>query len=122
MTDNKPEQPEQPKKAQTRITIDMPKDLRATYANVAFINYTPAEVVIDFAQVLPRMPRGTITARIILSPIHAKLLQAALAQNVANFERQFGEIRIPQRTNLADDFFSFPHEGGDDEDKPDGSA
>jgi hypothetical protein len=122
MTDKKPEQPEQPKKAQTRITIDLPKELKAAYANVAFINYTPAEVVIDFAQVLPRMPRGTVTARIILSPIHAKLLQAALAQNIANFERQFGEIRIPQRTNLADDFFRFPHEGGDDEDKPDESA
>jgi hypothetical protein len=116
MTTNNPEKP-QP--TQTRITIDLPKDLRAVYANVAFINYTPAEVVIDFAQVLPRMPRGSVTARVIMSPIHAKLLQAALAQNVANFERQFGEIRIPQRTTLADDFFRFPDEGGEDEEKKD---
>ena len=53
MTDNVPEQPKQ-----TRITIDLPKDLKAVYANVAFINYTPAEIVLDFAQVLPRTPRG----------------------------------------------------------------
>jgi hypothetical protein len=118
MTTNNPDvPPQQQKPPQSRITIDLPKDLTPAYANVAFINYTPAEVVIDFAQVLPRMPRGTVTARVIMSPIHAKLLQAALAQNVANFERQFGEIRIPQRTNLADDFFRFPHEGGEEEEK-----
>jgi len=112
MTENVPEPPKQ-----TRITIDLPKELKAVYANVAFINYTPAEMVLDFAQVLPRTPRGALTARVIMSPIHAKLLHAALGQNLANFERQFGEIRIPSRTNLADDFFRFPGEGGDDEGK-----
>jgi hypothetical protein len=110
MTENtansNPPQPAQP----TRISIDLPKELKAVYANVAFINFTPAEMVIDFAQVLPRTPRGALTARVIMSPIHAKLLHAALGQNLANFERQFGEIRIPTRTNLADDFFRFPGE------------
>ena len=110
MTENtansNPPQPAQP----TRISIDLPKELKAVYANVAFINFTPAEMVIDFAQVLPRTPRGALTARVIMSPIHAKLLHAALGQNLANFERQFGEIRIPIRTNLADDFFRFPGE------------
>ena len=110
MTENtansNPPQPTQP----TRISIDLPKELKAVYANVAFINFTPAEMVIDFAQVLPRTPRGALTARVIMSPIHAKLLHAALGQTLANFERQFGEIRIPTRTNLADDFFRFPGE------------
>ena len=107
MSDNPSDTPQaQP----TRISIDLPKELKAVYANVAFINFTPAEMVIDFAQVLPRTPRGTLTARIIISPIHAKLLHAALGQNLANFERQFGEIRIPHRTNLADDFFRFQGE------------
>jgi len=112
MTENVPEPPKQ-----TRITIDLPKELKAVYANVAFINYTPAEMVLDFAQVLPRTPRGALTARVIMSPIHAKLLHAALGQNLANFERQFGEIRIPSRTNLADDFFRFPGESGEDDGK-----
>jgi hypothetical protein len=109
MTDNTPDQPPQPPQP-TRISIDLPKELKAVYANVAFINFTPAEMVLDFAQVLPRTPRGALTARVIMSPIHAKLLHAALGQNLANFERQFGEIRIPTRTNLADDFFRFPGE------------
>lgn len=116
MTESTPEQPKQ-----TRITIDLPKDLKPVYSNVAFINYTPAEVVLDFAQVLPRTPRGALMARIIMSPIHAKLLHAALGQNLANYEHQFGEIQLPHpRPNIADNFFRFPGEGGDDEGKQDG--
>ncbi len=116
MTEPTPEQPKQ-----TRITIDLPKDLKPVYSNVAFINYTPAEVVLDFAQVLPRTPRGALMARIIMSPIHAKLLHAALGQNLANYEHQFGEIQLPHpRPNIADNFFRFPGEGGDDEGKQDG--
>lgn len=110
MTDTPSEQPKQ-----VRISIDLPKELKPVYANLAFINYTPAEVVLDFAQILPRTPRGSLTARVIMSPMHAKLLHAALGQNIANFERQFGEIRLPHtRPNLADDFFRFP---GEDEGK-----
>ncbi|WP_374688748.1 DUF3467 domain-containing protein [Promineifilum sp.] len=110
MTDTPSEQPKQ-----VRISIDLPKELKPVYANLAFINYTPAEVVLDFAQILPRTPRGSLTARVIMSPMHAKLLHAALGQNIANFERQFGEIRLPHtRPNLADDFFRFP---GEDDNK-----
>ncbi len=119
MTENIHEQPKQ-----TRITIDLPKDLKPVYANLAFINYTPAEIVVDFAQVLPRTPRGAVAARIIMSPIHAKLLHAALGQNLANFENQFGEIRLPHpRPNLADNFFRFSGESGEsdpDDEKGDG--
>lgn len=113
------EQPQSPQNPPSgkRISIDIPKDLKAVYANVAFISHTPAEMVLDFAQVLPRMPRGSVQARVIMSPMHAKMLQLALAQNVANYERQFGEIRLPQQMNLADQFFRFPQQDPDDNDK-----
>ncbi|MCB9423203.1 MAG: DUF3467 domain-containing protein [Ardenticatenaceae bacterium] len=95
-----------------KIAIDIPKDAPAFYANLAFISHTPAEVVLDFAQMLPRMPHGTVKARVIMSPMHAKLLHKALGQNIANYERQFGEIRMP--TTIADQFFRFPQQGPDD--------
>lgn len=98
---------------QKKIAIDVPKDLTAVYANVAFISNTPAEMVIDFAQVLPRTPRGQILSRVIMSPMHAKMLQHALAQNIANYERKYGEIRLP--SNLADQFFRFPQQDGESE-------
>lgn len=117
------ETPAAPKKEQTRINIDLPKDLQATYANMAFISNTPAEFVLDFAQVLPRTPRGSVTARVIMTPMHAKMLQIALAQNIANFERQFGEIHLPHtKPNLAEDFFKSPTDGTDDNDKGDGNG
>jgi hypothetical protein len=100
----------QPAPGQQKITIDMPKELTAVYANVAFISHTPAEVILDFAQVLPRTPRGKVMSRIIMSPMHAKMLHNALAQSITNYERQFGEIRLP--THLADQFFRFPQQEG----------
>ena len=102
-----------PKTTPQKVTIDVPKDLAAVYGNVAFISHTPAEIILDFAQVLPRMPRGKILSRVIMSPMHAKLLLRALTQNIANYERQYGEIRLP--TNLADQFFRFPQQEGDNE-------
>ena len=101
---------------QKKISIELPKNLEANYANVAFITHTPAEIVLDFAQYLPRMPKGQVMSRIIMSPMHAKMLQMALAQNIGNYERQFGEIRLPQRPNLADELFRYRPGQGDDGD------
>ena len=105
---------------QRKITIDVPKELQAVYGNVAVISHTAVEIVLDFAQVLPRMPRGTVVSRVIMTPAHAKMLQMALTQNIANYERQFGQIRLPlQQPNLADDFFRFPQSGTGDENSDD---
>ena len=101
-----------------RVTIELPKDVKGVYANAALISHSPAEIVLDFAQVLPRTPKGAVMSRIIMSPMHAKMLQAALAQNLTNYERQFGEIRLPQQKTLADQLFNFqPPDGqsGDDD-------
>ena len=99
-----------------KISIEMPKDLKAVYGNLAFISHTPMEVVLDFAQVLPRTTRGNVVSRVVMTPTHAKMLQMALAQNLANYERQFGEIRLPKQTpNIADDFFRFNQSGGNND-------
>jgi hypothetical protein len=112
MSNGNPAQ-EGPKPEQRKIAIEVPKELEAAYANLAFISHTPAEMVIDFAQYLPRMPKGKVVARVVMSPLHAKMLQFALAQNLATFERQFGEVKLPQKTSLADELFKF-HSSGDD--------
>jgi len=109
-----------PSPATKRITIDIPKELKAVYSNVAFISHTPAEMVFDYAQVLPRMPRGHVVARVIMSPMHAKMLQAALSQNIQNYERQFGQIKIPLQKTLADQFFQFPTQDEEGSNEGDG--
>jgi hypothetical protein len=105
-----------PKPKSKRISIDIPRDLEAVYANVAFISHTPAEMVIDFAQVLPRMPKGQVMSRIIMSPVHVKMLHLALGQNIAKFEGQFGEIRMPNQPSLADQLFKLPPNESTEED------
>lgn len=51
-----------------------------------------------------------------MSPVRAKMLQIALAQNLANYEKQFGEIRLTQQPNLADQLFRFRQENDDEKD------
>jgi len=64
------------------------------YANLAMIMHSPTEIIIDFARVMPRLAKAKVFSRIIMTPMHAKLLHQALSDNIKKFEGQFGEIKI----------------------------
>ncbi len=82
--------------SQVQISVELPEDLEAIYSNFAVITHAPSEVVIDFARLLPRMPRSKVHARIVMTPMHAKLLYRALGENLAKFEEKYGEIKTPE--------------------------
>jgi hypothetical protein len=83
-----------PQKPQpNRVNVELPNDLNATYANFAIISHSPSEVVIDFAQMLPGMPKARVQARVLLTPVNAQMLHRALGQNLAKYERRFGPIQ-----------------------------
>ena len=63
------------------------------YVNFANIIHNPAEFVIDFGRVVPGRTDVRVLSRVLTSPIHAKQLLNALAQNVAMYEKSFGVIR-----------------------------
>jgi hypothetical protein len=44
-----------------------------------------------------------------MSPVGAKLLHRALGENLARYEANFGEIRMPGDSRLADDLFKGIH-------------
>jgi hypothetical protein len=89
-----------------QINIEVPPNLEATYANLALITHTASEVIIDFARVLPNAPQAKVYARIINTPLHAKLLLRALTENLEKYEAQFGEIKLPAEGDaLAQQFF-----------------
>ena len=46
-----------------------------------------------------------VVARILMSPLSAKLFQHALSENLTKYEATFGEIVIPKKQSLADDLF-----------------
>jgi len=55
---------------------------------------------------MPNVPRSKVYARIVMTPLHAKLLLNALADNLSKFEAQFGEIKLPSGgEELAQQFF-----------------
>ncbi len=95
--------PEQPSKRQ--VNIDLPPDLEPKYSNVALIAHSAAEIIIDFAQFLPGTRKGKVQSRIVMTPMHAKLLQAALSQNLSQYEAKFGVIQTHQGPSLADQLF-----------------
>ncbi|MCW1969666.1 MAG: DUF3467 domain-containing protein [Anaerolineae bacterium] len=82
---------------QTGLQIDIPANLDATYSNFAVIQHTPAEFVIDFVRVLPNMPHAKVGARVVTTPMHAKLLLRALQDNIDKYEAQYGTIYTPQQ-------------------------
>lgn len=81
---------------QRRVNVELPKDLEAVYSNFALITHSPSEIVVDFAKLLPNVPNAKVYARIIMTPMNAKLLHQALGQNLEKFEGKFGEIKTPE--------------------------
>lgn len=65
--------------------------LRGVYSNMASISHTQEEFVLDFLNVFP--PAGTLNSRVIVSPGHMKRIVAALADNLAKYEAQFGAVK-----------------------------
>ena len=86
-------------------TLELPADLELVYANLARIAHSPSDIVIDFAHLLPGEPRAKIRSRVVMTPLSAKLLMKALADNLARYEASFGEITIPVNSTLAENLF-----------------
>ena len=85
--------------------LELPADLETIYANLARIAHSPADIVLDFAHLLPGEARAKIRSRVVMTPLSAKLLVKALTENLARYEAAFGEINMPTNNSLADNLF-----------------
>ena len=84
---------EQPK---NNLKLNINPDVAAgTYSNLVVVSHNPTEMILDFAQMLPGIEGATVRERIIMNPIHAKRLLAALNDNIKKYEQQFGSIVEP---------------------------
>jgi hypothetical protein len=104
MSESQPSTPSAPRP----IPLELPGNLEPLYSNLALIAHSPAEIVIDFARMLPGMPKARVCARIVLTPLCAKALLRALTDNLTKFEGQYGEIHIPEGPSLAEQLFGKP--------------
>lgn len=75
------------------LSIELKQDVaRGTYSNLAIITHSKSEFIIDFASMLPGLPKPEVTNRLIMNPEHAKRLFLALQDNISKYESQFGQI------------------------------
>jgi hypothetical protein len=105
----------------TRLQVHVPPDLDPIYSNFALITNSPSEIVIDFAQIMPQVPRARVRARVVMTPLNAKLVLRALGDHLARYETAFGEIVVPAGGSLAEQLFR-PAPGEPLRDSPRGPA
>ena len=82
------------KKDNKQVNIELPEELaQGVYSNLAIVNHSPTEFVVDFISMMPGMPKAKVKSRIVLTPQHAKRLISALSENLKKYESNFGEIK-----------------------------
>lgn len=79
---------------QQQINIELTEEVAdGIYANLAVINHSASEFIVDFIKIMPGVPKAKVKSRIILTPQHAKRLVRALNDNVKRFESVHGVIK-----------------------------
>ncbi|MCV9388987.1 DUF3467 domain-containing protein [Reichenbachiella ulvae] len=87
--DNKQEQ-----KKGNQINIELSEEIaEGVYANLAMIAHSNSEFVVDFIRLMPGVPKAKVKSRVVITPEHAKRLQAALQENIVKYEQTFGPIK-----------------------------
>ena len=81
------------KNMQLEVQVDE-ETAQGVYVNLALVNHTETEFVIDAAFVQPQSPQAKVRARLISSPKHTKRLMLALQENIRRFEDSHGEIHL----------------------------
>ena len=63
------------------------------YSNLVIISHSTSEFILDFATVLPGLPKAKVKSRLVLTPEHAKRLLLSLQENITRYETN-GKIEI----------------------------
>jgi len=70
------------------------KESEGVYSNFVLIAHSASEFIIDFARILPGLPKAKVFSRIVMTPQHSLLLHNALAENIKKYEDRFGKIKL----------------------------
>lgn len=84
-------------KKEMKIEIKADENIASgIFSNYSNISHSPDEFIFDFLFIHPAPPPGfgKLRSRIIMTPSHAKKLYLALSENITEFEKRFGDIKI----------------------------
>lgn len=90
------------KRDPNQINIELGEEVaEGIYSNLAIINHSNSEFVVDFIRMMPGAPKAKVKSRIVLTPHHAKRFLRALSDNIKKFESIHGEIEESEPNNQA---------------------
>ncbi|PWB26797.1 DUF3467 domain-containing protein [Flavobacterium sp. HTF] len=90
-----------PKQQQEQINIELDETIaEGIYSNLAIINHSSSEFVLDFVSIMPGIPKAKVKSRIVLTPQHAKRLLKAIGENIHRFETAHGEIKETEQAPI----------------------
>jgi hypothetical protein len=88
-----------------KINIEVDeKTAEGTYSNLAIINHSASEFIVDFIGLMPGAPKAKVKSRIILTPEHAKRFHKALGDNIQRFEQANGSISAQEQPPIPINF------------------
>ena len=71
------------KAEENQMNIELSEEIASgIYSNLAVITHSPSELICDFIQVMPGMPKGKVKSRVIMTPQNAKRFLKALQDNI----------------------------------------
>ena len=80
------------------FSIELKQEVaKGSYSNLAIITHSHSEFIIDFATMLPGLPKARVKSRVVLTPEHAKRLLMSLQENITRYESNVGKINIPTK-------------------------
>ncbi|CAM3533507.1 DUF3467 domain-containing protein [Corallococcus sp. ZKHCc1 1396] len=86
-----------PKPPDMQLQVQMDDEVaNGQYSNMALVNHTETEFVLDFLFVQPQQPLARVRSRIITSPRHLKRLLGVLQENLRRHEERFGPILLSE--------------------------
>jgi translation initiation factor 2B subunit (eIF-2B alpha/beta/delta family) len=82
-------------KNENQVNIELSEEVaNGVYSNLTILTHSHSEVVLDFIQLMPGVPKGKVRSRVIMTPQNAKRLLEALKDNLSKYEQHFGYIDI----------------------------
>jgi hypothetical protein len=92
---------EEPKPVR-RLDVEIkPEQAEGTYSNLVLVAHSGSEFILDFARMLPGLPKAKVLSRIIMSPQHVELLRRTLEENVKKYETRYGKIELKDQPGPA---------------------
>lgn len=77
---------------------------QGNYCNLAIIAHSTSEFVLDFATMLPGLPKARVKSRVVMTPEHAKRLLLSLQENISRYENNVGKINLATKQPILDPF------------------